>query len=85
MNQIRRPGLAVDPVGRRAFVVGAGEPVAEVDLQTLEEKREQAKTQEIHDAPRTVAGSEAPRSATAKRVLDRRVMADVQSVPRVEL
>src|SRR5438105_6904759 len=35
VNQIRRPGLAVDPVGRRAFVVGAGEPVAEVDLQSL--------------------------------------------------
>jgi hypothetical protein len=31
----RRPGLAVDPEGRRAYVVGAGEPVAEVDLRTL--------------------------------------------------
>ncbi|MGH2652879.1 MAG: hypothetical protein ACRDHV_00825 [Actinomycetota bacterium] len=30
------PGLAVDPDGRRAFVVGAGEPVAEVDLDDLE-------------------------------------------------
>lgn len=30
-----RPGLAVDPVGRRAFVVGSGSPVAVVDLDTL--------------------------------------------------
>jgi hypothetical protein len=29
------PGLAVDPAGRRAFVVAAGGPVAEVDLTTL--------------------------------------------------
>jgi hypothetical protein len=31
----RNPGLAVDPAGERAFVVGAGEPVAEVDLRSL--------------------------------------------------
>ncbi len=31
----RHPGLAVDPAGNRAFVVGAGEPVAEVDLATM--------------------------------------------------
>jgi hypothetical protein len=30
-----QPGLAVDPAGRRAFVVAAGAPVAEVDLTTL--------------------------------------------------
>jgi hypothetical protein len=30
-----QPGLAVDPVGRRAFVVGRGAPVAEVDLLDL--------------------------------------------------
>lgn len=30
-----QPGLAIDPAGRRAFVVGAGTPVAEVDLETL--------------------------------------------------
>jgi hypothetical protein len=29
------PGLAVDPAGRRAYVVAAGAPVAEVDLTTL--------------------------------------------------
>jgi hypothetical protein len=29
------PGLAVDPVGRKAYVVAAGAPVAEVDLETL--------------------------------------------------
>jgi hypothetical protein len=29
------PGFAVDPVGRRAFLVSASGPVAEVDLQTL--------------------------------------------------
>jgi hypothetical protein len=29
------PGLAVDPVGRRAYVVSAGAPVATVDLKTL--------------------------------------------------
>jgi hypothetical protein len=29
------PGLAVDPAGGRAFVVGAGAPVAEIDLSTL--------------------------------------------------
>jgi hypothetical protein len=29
------PGLAVDPAGRRAYVVAAGAPVAEVDLATL--------------------------------------------------
>jgi hypothetical protein len=31
-----QPGLAVDPHGRRAFVVGAGALVAEVDLRSLE-------------------------------------------------
>ena len=31
----RLPGLAVDPARARAFVVGAGEPIAEVDLRTL--------------------------------------------------
>jgi hypothetical protein len=31
----RAPGLAVDPVGRRAFVVAAGAPLAEVDLRDL--------------------------------------------------
>ena len=29
------PGVAVDKAGNRAFVVGAGSPVAEVDLETL--------------------------------------------------
>jgi hypothetical protein len=31
----RYPGLALDPVQGRAFVVGAGEPVAEVDLDSM--------------------------------------------------
>jgi hypothetical protein len=31
----RNPGLAVDAAGGRAFVVGAGEPVAEVELRSL--------------------------------------------------
>ncbi len=31
----RHPGLAVDPVGGRAYVVGGGAPVAEVDLRSL--------------------------------------------------
>lgn len=31
----RIPGLAVDPDARRAYVVGADEPVADVDLRTL--------------------------------------------------
>lgn len=31
----RQPGLAVDPAGDRAFVVGGGEPIAVVDLRTL--------------------------------------------------
>lgn len=30
--RMRVPGLAVDPTGTRAVVVGAGEPVAEIDL-----------------------------------------------------
>jgi hypothetical protein len=30
-----QPGLALDETGKRAFVVGAGAPVAEVDLETL--------------------------------------------------
>jgi hypothetical protein len=29
------PGLAADPAGGRAFVVGGGAPVAEIDLQTM--------------------------------------------------
>ena len=33
--ELRRPGLAVDPVGNRAFVIGAGEPFAEVDLAAM--------------------------------------------------
>jgi hypothetical protein len=32
---MRTRGLAVDPATRRAYVVGADEPVAEVDLRTL--------------------------------------------------
>jgi hypothetical protein len=32
----RGPGLAIDPEGARAYVVGAGEPVAEVDLEQME-------------------------------------------------
>lgn len=31
----RTPALAVDPAGRRAYVIGEGEPVATVDLATL--------------------------------------------------
>src|SRR6266702_2894145 len=31
----RQPGLAVDPAGDRAFVIGGGEPIAVVDLRTL--------------------------------------------------
>ena len=31
----RRAGLAIDVAGKRAFVVGAGEPIAEVDLGSL--------------------------------------------------
>ena len=32
---IRRPGLALGPSGLRAFVLGAGEPAASIDLRTL--------------------------------------------------
>lgn len=32
---IRRPALALGPSGRRAFVIGAGEPPASIDLGTL--------------------------------------------------
>lgn len=32
---IRRPALALAPSGRRAFVLGAGEPPASIDLRTL--------------------------------------------------
>lgn len=32
---IRRPGLALGPSGQRAFVLGAGEPAATIDLRTL--------------------------------------------------
>jgi hypothetical protein len=35
MGKQRRTGLAIDVAGNRAFVVGAGEPIAEVDLETL--------------------------------------------------
>jgi hypothetical protein len=31
----RNPGLAIDAVGGRAYVVGGGEPIAEVDLRSL--------------------------------------------------
>ena len=34
-SAVRTPGLAVDAAAGRAFVVGADEPVAEVDLRTL--------------------------------------------------
>jgi hypothetical protein len=34
-GESRHPGLAVDPSGGRAFVVGGGEPVAEIDLGSL--------------------------------------------------
>jgi hypothetical protein len=33
--RIRKPGLALDPAGDRAFVVSAEEPIAEVDLRNL--------------------------------------------------
>ena len=32
----RGPGLAIDPEGNRAYVVGEGEPVAEVDLEQMD-------------------------------------------------
>jgi hypothetical protein len=32
----RGPGLAIDPEGKRAYVVGEGEPVAEVDLEQMD-------------------------------------------------
>jgi hypothetical protein len=35
VGQTRWPGVAVDRAGNRAFVVGAGEPVAEVDLASM--------------------------------------------------
>jgi hypothetical protein len=35
LGEERVPGLAVDPGAGRAYVVGAGEPVADVDLQSL--------------------------------------------------
>ena len=35
VGHIRTPGLAVDRVGNRAFVVSAGDPTAEVDLSTM--------------------------------------------------
>lgn len=34
-GRIDLPGLAIDPGSERAYVIGAGEPVAEVDLRTL--------------------------------------------------
>ena len=34
-STVRRPGLALDPSGERAFVFGAEEPVAAVNLRTL--------------------------------------------------
>ncbi|MBA2383134.1 MAG: hypothetical protein H0V68_00505 [Actinobacteria bacterium] len=36
VGDIRQPGLAVDPSGGRAFLIGAGAPVAEIDLATLD-------------------------------------------------
>ena len=33
---VRTPALTIDPAGNRAFVVGAGEPVAEVDLGSMQ-------------------------------------------------
>jgi hypothetical protein len=36
VGETRQPGLAVDPGGRKAFLVGAGVPVAEIDLATLD-------------------------------------------------
>jgi hypothetical protein len=35
VTDVWNPGLAVDPQGARAFVVQAGEPVAEVDLRSM--------------------------------------------------
>ena len=35
IGKVRTPGLAVDPAGKRAYVVGAGEPVAQVDLASM--------------------------------------------------
>jgi hypothetical protein len=35
IGTMREPGLAVDPVGNRAYVVGAGEPIAQVDLSAM--------------------------------------------------
>jgi hypothetical protein len=35
LTTMRRPGLALDPAGTRAYVFGAGEPAAAVDLRTL--------------------------------------------------
>lgn len=36
VTEVWNPGLAVDPHGARAFVVQAGEPIAEVDLRSLQ-------------------------------------------------
>lgn len=36
VGETRHPGLAVDPSGGKAFLVGAGAPLAEIDLATLE-------------------------------------------------
>ncbi len=36
ITDIWNPGLAIDPAGARAFIVQAGEPVAEVDLHSLQ-------------------------------------------------
>lgn len=49
---VRRPGLALSPSGKRAFVLGAGEPPASVDLRTLS----------VRYAPRRLT------AATSKRV-----------------
>jgi hypothetical protein len=35
VGERRSPGLAIDPVGNRAYVVGAGEPIAQVALASM--------------------------------------------------
>ena len=49
---IRLPGLAVDPETRRAFVIGGGEPIAEIDLATLSVR--------YHDVRTLAAASKGP-------------------------
>jgi hypothetical protein len=50
----REPGLAVDPAGARAFVVGAGEPAAAVDLATL--RAAYAPTRSVQAAAKSSVG-----------------------------